>query len=34
MDTNHTLWIHAIKISHSHQEYTVDPCKKIQIEMT
>ena len=26
MATNYTLWIHVIKILHSHQEYTVDLC--------
>ena len=24
--TNYTLWIHVIKILHSHQKYTVDLC--------
>ena len=26
MATNYTLWIHVIKILHSHQEYTMDLC--------
>ena len=28
MATNHTPWIHVIKMLHSHQEYTMDLCSR------
>jgi hypothetical protein len=34
MATNYTLWIHVIKILHSHQEYTVDLCiRKLKLDI-